>query len=378
VSAISFCIVGETWFNSWGESYNPDLASLFRKSDAVVDDEGELDFFQVTSSQMLDRMHLLGIDLAATEAAFRDAFTGIPKEHRPARFDFSEWLSNGCEAIRKSGYFGYEIEYDWIDYGVDVRYIMRALIEMHPGEVPVIWNLADVILRSHVPPDPDLCELEIQKRRAAAVTNLPVIVLTEGSTDAETLRGSLEVIYPHLVDFLKFMDFGSGVEGGASALLRTVKSFAASGIANRVIAIFDNDTAAAEVLSSLRGLLPQNFRVVQYPHIALASSYPTVGPSGHSLEDVNGRAASLELYFGEDVLRQADGGLTPVQWTGYSKKQASYQGEILNKVQLQKRFRAKLNSARSGGGVKDGEDWSGIIGILDALRSAFSSPPAER
>lgn len=65
------------------------------------------------------------------------------------------------------------------------------------------------------------------------------------------------------------------------------------------------------------------------------------------MEDVNGRAASLELYFGEDVLRQTDGGLTSVQWTGYSKKQASYQGEILNKVQLQKRFRAKLKSARS-------------------------------
>ncbi|MEU2353670.1 hypothetical protein ABZ599_12005 [Streptomyces misionensis] len=214
MSAISFCVVGETWFNSWGESYNPDLASLFRRSDAVVDDEGELDFFRVTSSQMLDRMHLLGIDLAATEAEFGNAFAGTPKEHRPERFDFSEWLRNGCEAIRKSGSFDYDIDNEWIDYAVDVRYIMRALIEMHPGEVPVIWNLADVILRGHVPPDPDLCELEIQKSRAAAVANLPVIVLTEGSTDAEVLRGSLEVIYPHLVDFLKFMDFGTGVEGG--------------------------------------------------------------------------------------------------------------------------------------------------------------------
>lgn len=198
-----------------------------------------------------------------------------------------------------------------------------------------------------------------------------MIVLTEGSTDASFLSSALSLIYPHLVDFLKFMDFGVGAEGGASALARSVKSFAASGVANRVIAIFDNDTAASDVLVAMNATLPNTFRVLRYPDIDLGKKYPTIGPTGRGVADVNGKAGALELYFGEDVLKDPAGELTPVQWTGYVKRQNAYQGELLDKSRLQKSFRRKLDGAIARGSTQPEEDWSGVTAILDSIRHAF-------
>lgn len=356
------------------EWYNPDGSILFREADAKYDEEGVLDYFQVSSHQMRDRLDLLGIDLQATKVGFLNAFSEVEDDAYSNKFDFDAWMADGRTAIQAGSGFSYESEHPWIDY-VDVTYIIRAVIEMHGDMlVPVTWNIAELIARNYLAPDPTLCGRELTHIRKSAVSCFPVVVLTEGSTDASFLSSSLQLIYPHLVDFLRFMDFNVGPEGGAGALLRTVKSFAAAGIANRVIAIFDNDTAAADVLSSLRYSLPEGFRILQYPEIELARRYPTVGPTGAITTDVNGSAASLELYFGQDVLERADGTLTPIQWTGYFKRQDAYQGELMEKRRLQEAFSKKLEAAQAHGGPLVSQDWSGIIAILDSLRQAFSAP----
>lgn len=73
-----------------------------------------------------------------------------------------------------------------------------------------------------------------------------------------------------------------------------------------------------------RAALPPNIRVIQYPELDLAKAYPTLGapiadgePSSSAVADVNGLAASIELYLGRDVLIRADGGLRPVQWKAF-------------------------------------------------------------
>jgi hypothetical protein len=67
-------------------------------------------------------------------------------------------------------------------------------------------------------------------------------------------------------------------------------SFAAAGILNRTIA--------------------------QLPDLPMLRSYPTIGPTGPADMDVNGIAASIELYLGVDALRDDQGCLPAVQWTG--------------------------------------------------------------
>jgi hypothetical protein len=70
--------------------------------------------------------------------------------------------------------------------------------------------------------------------RDNAASHAPVIVLTEGATDAEFLGAALAVLYPHLTDLVRFLDCERKPEGSASAVLRTARAFDAAGVANRV------------------------------------------------------------------------------------------------------------------------------------------------
>ncbi|MDB4917645.1 MAG: hypothetical protein JWM95_5289 [Gemmatimonadetes bacterium] len=209
---------------------------------------------------------------------------------------------------------------------------------------------------------------------AAFPANAPTIVLTEGSVDRRALKGALEHLHPHLADLYAFMDFeGMSVPRGAGYLAATVKAFAGAGVANRIIALFDADTGARGALRALAGLrLPPNIQVLTYPPTTLGQSYPTVGPSGAHDVNVNGTAGSVELYFGEDVLRRADGTLTPVQWGGFDPEVGAYQGELQDKAALQSRFWRKLATAGSESADVGAFDWSGMRAILTLLHTAFS------
>jgi hypothetical protein len=63
--------------------------------------------------------------------------------------------------------------------------------------------------------------------------------------------------------------------------------------------------------------------------------------------DVNGLAGSIELYLGRDILVEDNGGLSPVQWRGYDRDLNQYQGELMNKTELQHRFMKKIRKARN-------------------------------
>jgi hypothetical protein len=256
----------------------------------------------------------------------------------------------------------------------DIRYFVRAVVHACGEDAVFEQDLSGVISAGWYERD----EAVVESARASLISDFPsnakIIILTEGITDRRAIEGSLRLIYPHLLDLYSFMDFdGPGAKGGADQLVHTLKAFIGAGIANRVIAVFDNDTGA---LSALRGLrqemLPASMRVLNYPLLEIARNYPTLGPSGLVNMDVNGLAGSLEMYFGEDILKQDDGSLTPVQWKGYDSGLRQYQGELLNKSQLQSDFFAKLEQALTNSSVFQTQDWNAMRLILDSIRSAFA------
>jgi hypothetical protein len=160
-------------------------------------------------------------------------------------------------------------------------------------------------------------------------------------------------------------------------LVNTVKSFAASGIANRIVALFDNDTAAADALRPWdRSRLPGNIRVHHYPPLDLAADYPTLGaPPAHTHvanADVNGLAGSIELYLGRDVLTDASGNLRPVHWQTYIPGMRRYHGEVADKTAVQDAYRAKVRAADADRSRIAQQDWSGVRAILDLVRGAFN------
>jgi hypothetical protein len=105
------------------------------------------------------------------------------------------------------------------------------------------------------------------------------------------------------------------------------------------VALFDNDAAGREALATAQKLrLPRNISPLCLPDIELARAYPTIGPQGAHTVDVNGTAASIELYLGRHNLTDPAGGLLPVRWKAYMDKMGTYQGEVSGKADIQQRF----------------------------------------
>jgi len=205
------------------------------------------------------------------------------------------------------------------------------------------------------------------------IYNSKYIVLTEGQSDVQIIQSAMRVLYPHLIEKYHFMDFGiANQSDGVGGLGKTVRAFIGSSIRNPIIAVFDNDTAGHEVMSSLKKLsLPSNIRLVSLPNLKMARSYPTFGPQGKRKININGRAASIEIYFGEDVLIQSDGTLTPVQWTGYNKVMKEYQGEILDKNKVYEKYRKKVENTEKDRNLLEKLDWSGMDAVCKAIFGAF-------
>jgi len=265
-----------------------------------------------------------------------------------------------------------------LDYW-DERYALRLILAALP-EARVTLDITDLVSIEEVVDPEGLCESAMESLRIVGSIYAPTVVLTEGRTDASILSESLQILHPHLTDVIKFMDFERRPEGGAGPLVGLVRAFAAAGISNRVVAIFDNDSAAAEALTSLDiRALPPNIRVRQYPSIELGRSYPTLGPPRSATEEVeivqaevNGVAGSIELYLGTDVLCTTDGSLTPIQWRNYSVKLRRYHGEIASKGRLQEKFFQKAALATQDSGVIQYQDWSGLTAILREIREAIA------
>lgn len=256
----------------------------------------------------------------------------------------------------------------------DTRIFLRAALEAVDRDVIVEQDLTDLVEGGSFETTDDLNLHADYLVTADFATTQRVVVLTEGPSDKRILESALLLRRRHLADYFSFIDFDElRVPGGAASVISFAKAFAGAGILNRVLAILDNDTAAKVAMRALRGIrLPNNVRVILLPDLPFLRSYPTLGPTGVSTFDVNGLAASLELYLGEDVLRDGNGELAPVQWRGFDESLKQYQGEVVNKATLHARFAEKVMKAAEPSATESPEDWDAMDAVLDAICGAFS------
>ncbi len=169
------------------------------------------------------------------------------------------------------------------------------------------------------------------------------------------------------------MDFDvAKVGGGAGSLATMVKSFSGAGIINRVVAVFDNDTAARKALKGIQNArISKNIKVYTLPDIEILKDYPTIGSSGMVKMNVNGLAGGIEAYLGNRSLTDDDGNFYPVQWTGLDYGLQKYQGEITEKDKVQKKFKEQLNACKENSSLIDNYDWSAIKVIFEEIFNLF-------
>ena len=181
------------------------------------------------------------------------------------------------------------------------------------------------------------------------------------------------------VNFFTFLDFSANPAGGADELVKFLKGLIAARIPNRIIAIFDADTAAQDKRRQLSQIkLPSRVKVCELPCVELLQQYPSIGPDGKKTTDIHGKAASIELYFGEDVLRRTTGEFHPVQWTAYIESMKAWQGEVIGKRELQQRFEAKLLAASTVPPAEDDPTWREMRAVCRILLEAFQWADRER
>jgi hypothetical protein len=425
------CWIGNFFVGSSKSGIDPGLMRHFRALDKAVyrgtvkklplirrhwtryidDDVIEAVYYRVPLLVVKERLELDGYTLATAKAAFNASIRAAvarmkeSAERHPelytdqlqilSRLTVDMWLK-ALGTIRrkeiKKKFFEEPvrpsttlIEYmagtNWYGYpGADRNVGLRLAIEVCDDNDELIYDLTDLVGAGYVTPDEDHVADTIAAYSRVFSTVGKIVILTEGRSDTRFLASSLGLLYPHLADYYSFMDFDSGrVAGGAGNLLNIVKSFSAAGIVNRVVAVFDNDTAGQSAVESLKSTrLGRNIQAIALPNYEWLRNYPTIGPSGPVSMDINGMAASIELYLGADVLNAKDDNLTPIQWTGYDQKARQYQGEVLCKGQIHDRFSYKLDRCRQKPKAFAAADWDGMRLIWRTIFVAFHKRRSRR
>lgn len=263
---------------------------------------------------------------------------------------------------------------DRFPHNYDQRTLLRALLEITPPDTPITYDITELVEGGYYEQEPDSIYDEVIGNWSYDYElGDKFLILAEGTSDINTIKKSLDLLYPHLSGYYSFMDFGiSNASGSASSLVASVKSFVGADIKNKIIALFDNDTAAASAIKGLsKTKIPGNIKIKKYPELDIAKDYPTIGPTGITNMDVNGLAGSLEMYFGVDVLTE-NKELIPIQWKGYDSSLKKYQGEIINKTMVQKKFDKKLKECIADREKIENYDWSGIDSLLQMIFETFN------
>lgn len=270
--------------------------------------------------------------------------------------------------IRNEG----DYDYLWSFQGGDIYDIFVMFLETCPDELICSMDLSELMGGWCYDDKENICDDSLEYLKQQHHLGAKIVILTEGSSDGHILESALQLLFPHLKGYYSFMNFEtSNAAGGASYLASTVKAFAGAGITNRIIAIFDNDTAGTSAMNTLEKTeIPENIKIIQYPDIKTAKRYPTLGPSGIKLLNINKLAASIEIYFGKDSLDNGTN-LTPIQWKGYDDKLGQYQGEITEKSKMQKRIFEKIKECTKDSKMIQKYDWDDLRSILRAIFNAF-------
>ncbi|WP_035839044.1 HEPN/Toprim-associated domain-containing protein [Kitasatospora azatica] len=258
------------------------------------------------------------------------------------------------------------------EFDADLRILLAALLQGQAPDTVVRLDLHDLLAAGYFNRHDAVSELAQQELATEMASSGPIIVMTEGTTDARFLKRGLQIVAPELAGYFTFLDPDAKAAGGAPELVKSLRAFAAAGIMNRVVALVDNDAAGRQAVKTLSGApLPDRFRVRLLPDLDYVKDYPTLGPTGDTRYNINGRACSVEFYFGLDCLRAASGEPLPVRWTGFNGAINDYQGELVpgDKKTVQDRIDKMLTAAEEGGTPLD-DRWDAMRKIAQTLIAA--------
>lgn len=195
------------------------------------------------------------------------------------------------------------------------------------------------------------------------------LLATEGSSDVHILKRAFQHLRPEIADFFRFIDVSERHPfSGTGSLVKFAEGLAKIDVQNRTVFLLDNDAEGHSAFQKIRELaLPINMRTMALPSLKDFESFPSIGPDGNVLSDINGRAASIECY-----LDLHSGGLPAplVRWTNYKEDVGAYQGALQAKDRYSKAF---FDNIGRGGAY----DTSRLSCVLDAIFNVCAAMAGE-
>ena len=313
-------------------------------------------------SNVKERLDLLGYTLKSISVQYNEIAEDA-SEHGLSVIDFEQFynaifsidLSKVDMRLDNAGYVNLENGYDLGEYACKCI--------LHDPEInsklPVdIWsapefleNIDPYIIVRILAENPANKSFELQWRTADDIDNgwvkreelikplsasQKIMIVTEGSSDSFIIKKTIDSLYPNISDFFDFIDMEKNYPfTGVGNLYNFFQGLAKIQILNKVLVVFDNDTAGIEKYRLAQELdRPKNLHICRLPNHKEFDVFDTVGPDGNSKADINGKAVSIECFL--DL-----GGIAPfIRWTSYNKNLEQYQGAINPKEDLVRAFKS--------------------------------------
>lgn len=222
---------------------------------------------------------------------------------------------------------GYELETFFEN--LDPYIILRLLAENEScKELDVYWSFFDVVEGGWASREEIISPLS---------DNQKILIVTEGSSDSFIIKKSIDQLYPEISDFFKFIDMQENYPfTGTGSLYNFCCGLMKIGTLNKIIVVFDNDTAGNQTYNKLLQL-PQmkNLLITKLPYVSELENINTIGPQGISVENINGTAVAIECLL--DFAVNSEPPL--IRWTNFVEKAQKYQGSLINKDEYVRYFK---------------------------------------
>lgn len=189
-----------------------------------------------------------------------------------------------------------------------------------------------------------------------------ILIATEGASDARIIKRALEILRPDVSDFFNFVDVDERHHfWGTGNLVKFAEGLLRIDVQNKVLFLFDNDAEGVDAYRKLNALkLPGNMRSMLLPDLDDFRSFPTRGPEGVGISDINGRAAAIECYLD---LNLPSYGPAQVLWSNFKKDIEAWHGALEFKESYQRHFYDQSPEAL----LSASYDVSKLLKLLDAL-----------
>ncbi|MBK7859653.1 MAG: hypothetical protein IPJ65_13750 [Archangiaceae bacterium] len=341
-------------------------SSLFLRDDLRPDAALGQPVFARRLGAMVRRLEMLGYTLDGCERQYKETIAQLPRYYASPRFSFHDFAkvithvdAAKVERLEEQdfdlGEFARDLladpeftktqpafaDLDRDDDGTFFEWlpsplILRLLAE-HPAnlELEVVWRL-DGARNIGLTTENEAFEPTSESERC--------LIVTEGTSDGDILKTSLPRVAPDVQDFFHFVDMKDNYPfTGTGNVVRFCQGLAKIHIQNRILVVLDNDTTGREALEDLKKIvLPPRMRVTTLPDHPKCSSVRTLGPSGVSIENVNGTAVAIECFL--DIWD--DTAPPEVRWSSYSKKLKTNQGALIGKEEYVARFHERIKRAQ--------------------------------